>query len=79
MHPLNSEPTPASRGVYVSQHRGPYGETVVIAIDSRGRLLYQAPVYREGTEAVIVEAVWTMLDAADPISERPSRPSLRLV
>lgn len=81
--PSLSRPSPEAitRGVYTLPERGPHDELIVVAIDSRGRRLYEAPVYRPGTEAIIVEALWTMLDVTDPVDLTPAsaRPQLHVL
>lgn len=54
------------RGVYTAPYRGPHGERVVVAIDSRGHCVYQALVYRETEADRVLEALWALLDAQDP-------------
>lgn len=75
-----SSPREVRRGVYTRQELGPNGEAILVAIDSRGRRLFEAPVYRPGTEELIAEALWIMLDASDPVeAPQPARPRLRVI
>lgn len=61
------------RGIYTAPYRGPQGEPIMIAIDSRGRRLYDASVYHEQDADRVVSALWSLLDSQDP----PPRPRLR--
>ena len=62
------------RGVYTAPYRGPHGEPVVIAIDSHGRCVYDALVYRDSDLDDVVSALWRLLDRQDP-----PRPHLHLI
>ncbi|MFI5228497.1 MAG: hypothetical protein ACHQWU_05485 [Gemmatimonadales bacterium] len=71
---------PLTRGVYIAPWLGPDGETILVAIDSKRRLIAEPTVVAAGASQVLAgDALWDRLEAADPGRVADTRPHLTLV